>query len=125
MDDHLASVEHLTDEVTLVAPTAAVQHSRDGRQLRVLIADLARQGRVRIVLDLADMGELWSFDLAALMHGLQLCRTGGGAIALVCGMRQHREALAKAGLDAVFVLSDTVPQAVESLARVQPPEVAP
>ncbi|MGX1885459.1 STAS domain-containing protein [Streptomyces sp. NPDC055287] len=125
MDDYSASVEHITDEVTLVSLAGSLAND-NAPTLRILLVDLVRQGRFSLILDLNAVGHLDSGALAVIVAALKRCRAHHGSLALVAAGGRPRKLLRTLGVDHLITVSESVPRALELLGRVPPPPpVAP
>lgn len=75
-----------------------------------LLGLIEEQGRIRIVVDLANVEFMDSSGLGVLVGGLRRVKEGGGEIALVCSKPVLR-VLSITGLDKIFKVSSSVEEA--------------
>jgi anti-sigma B factor antagonist len=80
--------------------------------LRAQLADLLNLGRRQLVIDLTEVEFLDSTWLGILIAGLKKSREQGGRLSLVCSRASLLKLFAVTGLDQVFVIHRTVPDAV-------------
>ncbi len=82
--------------------------------LRDRIGQLAEAGASRIVVNLGDVGFIDSSGLGVLVQGLKRLREAGGDLALVVSDGPTLKVLAITGLDKVFAIHSSVPDALGS-----------
>ena len=77
-------------------------------RIHLLLADQ----KVRVIVDLDDVGFLDSTALGVLVGGLKRARTDGGEIRIACAQPRVRKVFEITRLDSAFDLFDTVGEAV-------------
>jgi len=80
--------------------------------LRERIHALLADEKVRVIVDLDDVGFLDSTALGVLVGGLKRARTDGGEIRIACAQPRVRKVFEITRLDSAFDLFDTVGEAV-------------
>lgn len=81
-------------------------------QLRERLVDLIEDGRTRLVVDLEDVDFVDSTGLGVLVGAVRRARSADGDVRLVCTNSRLLKVLDVTGLDEVFVIGDTVADAV-------------
>ncbi|WP_406099945.1 STAS domain-containing protein [Streptomyces sp. NBC_01013] len=92
----------------------------DGRTaapMRTLMADLVRQGRCHLVMDLTDVDFIDSTGVGVFVGGLKRVRAFDGQVALVVTAEHVRKTFRVTGLIKVFPMFDTVDRGVEYIGR--------
>ena len=85
-------------------------------QLRQTITTALDQGDGRVIIDLTAVTFMDSTTLGVLIGAHNKVREIGGALGLVCPDDRVRRVFSITGLDKVFTLHDTVPDAAAALA---------
>lgn len=85
-------------------------------QLRQTITTALDEGGDRVIVDLTAVTFLDSTTLGVLIGAHNRVRESGGALGLVCPDDKVRRVFRITGLDKVFALHDTVPDAATALA---------
>jgi anti-sigma B factor antagonist len=80
--------------------------------LRERIHGLIADQKVKLVVDLDDVGFLDSTALGVLVGGLKRARTDGGEIRIACAQPRVRKVFEITRLDSAFDLFDSVGEAV-------------
>ena len=80
--------------------------------LRERIHTLLADQKVRVIVDLDDVGFLDSTALGVLVGGLKRARTDGGEIRIACAQPRVRKVFEITRLDSAFDLFDSVGEAV-------------
>ena len=80
--------------------------------LRERIHALLADQKVRVIVDLDEVGFLDSTALGVLVGGLKRARTDGGEIRIACAQPRVRKVFEITRLDSAFDLYDTVGEAV-------------
>ncbi|NHN55394.1 STAS domain-containing protein [Calidifontibacter sp. DB0510] len=109
MDLNFETSEH--DGCAVLAVTGEVDVATAPR-LREEILRLQDEGNVRLVLDLTGVPFIDSTGLGVLVGRLKAARAAGGDLALVVTAERLLRNLGITGLDKVFVIADSVPDAV-------------
>ena len=81
-------------------------------RLREVVIGLVTDGHLYIVVDLDAVDFLDSTGLGAIVGTLKRVRTHGGDLRLVCSNTRIRKVFEITGLDRVFVIADSIENAV-------------
>lgn len=81
-------------------------------KLREKLVELVESGNHRIVVDLEGVGFMDSTGLGSLVAGLKRVKEREGEMALVCTRDPVLKVLVITGLDRVFAIHESVPQAL-------------
>jgi anti-sigma B factor antagonist len=101
---------------TVVTVSEVVDIATSG-ELRKYLADLVTAGATGLVLDLSEVRYLDSTGLTVLVETYRLLGGQPGTMVVVCADSLVRRVLEVTGLDRVFSVRDTVPEALRVLDR--------
>lgn len=111
----LSVAHHPDSSVSVVSVTGEVDVHSAPRLRDGLSTELATATRA-VVVDLSDVGFLDSTGLGALVSARTAAGQQGVALPVVCASERIRKLFTITGLDGVFVLHDSVDEALASLA---------
>ncbi len=101
------------NQVTLVEVSGRVDSMNAG-QMGTALAEQIDDGHIRLVLDLAQVDFMSSAGLRELVNTLKKVKRAAGDMRLSQPSARVREVLEMAGLDTIFLIFDTQPEAVAS-----------
>ncbi|HEX2619446.1 MAG TPA: STAS domain-containing protein [Phototrophicaceae bacterium] len=107
----IAVSEH--NQVTLMEVSGRVD-SMNANQLGTALSDEIDSGKLRIVLDLAQVDFMSSAGLRELVNALKKVKKATGDMRLAQPSARVREVLEMAGLDTIFLIFDSQQEAVSS-----------
>jgi anti-sigma B factor antagonist len=107
-------VEKEVDGVTVLQLAGRVTLGEESSQLRTKLKDILRQGKTRLVLDLAEVTYIDSAGLGTLVAGFTSAQNQGANLKLASLTRRLHEQLSITKLVTVFDVYDSVQDAVES-----------
>jgi anti-anti-sigma factor len=110
----MIQVTFLQDDIWSVAPQGRID-SAAARSVEEAFNGLFDEGHNQIVVDCAGVAYMASAGLRVLMIGLRRARTVGGDVRLAAVGPHVLQAFKMSGLDKLFTMYDTVPDAVQGL----------
>lgn len=115
-DEGLLTVRGM-DSAALVFITAPAVHEHQATIIQTRLIALADRTRGRIALSLADVIDMTSAGINALVTVNTKCKDLGGALALFGLSREIRKMLRVTRLDRAVIIAETAHEAVKSLDR--------
>jgi anti-sigma B factor antagonist len=112
----MIQVSFLENDIWSVAPQGRID-SAAARSVEDAFAGLFDEGHQRIVVDCSEVAYMASAGLRVLMIGLRRARSVGGDVCLAAVGPSVLQALKMSGLDKLFVIHATVPEAAQSLQK--------
>ena len=114
----LEIMEKDLDGITILELSGRIVLGEATEQLRTKIKDVLRQGKSRLVLDLADIGYIDSAGLGTLVAGHTSAYNQGAIMKLANLTKKFRDQLGITKLVTVFDVYNTVNDAVKSFVPV-------
>lgn len=104
--------ETQTDAYVVLAPQGKLNLVMAPR-LKARIDDLVRDGKPKVVVDLAGVDFIDSSGLGALVGGLKVARLAGGDVRIAAAGEQVRAVLRLTNLDRILAVHETVEAATD------------
>lgn len=107
-------VSSLDSDIWSVSPQGRID-SAGARTMEDAFAGLLAEGHARVVVDFSNVPYMASAGLRVLMLYLKRSRAMGGDVRLAAVNDRVRDTLRLSGLDTLFTVHATVPEAVQGL----------
>jgi anti-sigma B factor antagonist len=114
--------ESRTGDITILRLKGRLEIEEGGELLRERVHQLVRSGRVKFVLDLAEVTRIDSMGLGILASTLLTTRQHGGAIKLLHTTENSAQLLDITRLSSVFEAFDDEGEAIRSFGAPAPPD---
>ena len=112
----MIQVTFLEDDIWSVAPQGRID-TAGARSFEDALIGLFDEGHARVVVDCGDVIYMASAGLRVLMIGLRRAKAAGGAVSLAAVNPAVLQAFKMSGLDKLFTIYASVPEAVASLRK--------
>ena len=110
--------EQVNDEVYVIALSGEVD-LYTAPEFKQQLLEVIGQGGKHVVVDFTDTTFIDSTTLGVLVGGVKRLRPGGGQLSLVCSDRNITKIFEITGLNKVFPIYETRPEALDSLGQVE------